>query len=196
MKLQDFLSESIESPGPPRGRGVETDWLDVDTLPLESGLLWIGDPQCSWSETQDDDCSISLPPGSYRLLAKGIDIGGKRFVSRIRLLSAMVLEDVSLGDEIADTGTDSGRLGVADCVAIRTAYEATCGDDDDEFLDMVEDGVTGHIGVFQPDPEGESRLLYLRSGMGDGSCSVVQVVSQAGDLVGVECEFIDAEIEW
>ena len=196
MRLQDFLAESIESPGPPRGHGVETDWLDVDDLSIKSGLLWIGDPQCSWSETQDDDCSISMPPGSYRLHAKGIDIGGRRFVSRIRLLLVTVLDDVTLGGEISDTGTDSGRIGIADCVAIRAAYEATCGDDDDEFLDMIEDQISGQIGVFQPDPEGEGKLHYLRSGMGDGSCAVAQVVSQAGDRVGIECEFIDADVEW
>lgn len=196
MTLKEYLAASVEAPGPPRGKGVESDWFEVSKLDLNSGLLWMGDPQCSWSEAEDDDCSIQLPPGPYLLLAKGIDYGGRRFVSRVRIVSEAAPDVVTLSEEIDDTGTDSGRLGFADCHSLRAAYAATCGDDDDEFLDMIEEGITGPIGVFKPDPDGVGELVYLRSGMGDGGGPVLQLTDETGNVVGVEHEFIDPNDEW
>ena len=63
---------------------------------------------------EDEGCtSVSLRSGTYKLLVKAIVYGNEvRMASTLTCL--LGTEDVKLGEKIAETGTDSGTIGVYD----------------------------------------------------------------------------------
>lgn len=191
MTLEEFLQESSEDEPADGTIGVETDWLSVAPLKLTTGRLWIGDPQFAWAEANEGEgCIIGVPVGDYHVEAKGIDFNGSRFVSRVRVYRDGS-HDISVGDPFGDAGTDSAQIGVADQKALKASFDAACGDDVDAALDMLEENINSNVGVFEPDPRGDGRLIYLPSGVGDGGGPVLQLLSN-GQCVGIEHEFIDA----
>lgn len=190
MTLEQFLNDSNGEFPEPASTGVESDWLYVATLRVPTGALWIGDPQFSWAEANEGEgCVIEVLEGEYRVEAKGIDFDGARFASRIRVYRNGS-NDIVVGDECGEAGTDSGQIGVADQKALKAAFDAVCGDDVDAALDLLESGISSPMGTFQPDPDGEGRLVFLPSGVGDGGGPVLQLMSN-DQCVGIEHQFID-----
>lgn len=171
--------------------GVESGWLPVATLELVTGVLWIGDSQFSWAEANEQEgCRVMLPNGVYQVEARGIDFAGTRLASRLRVRLARATE-VAVGDEIGEAETDSAQVGVADPGALKSAFDAACGDDEDAALDLLEEGTESAPGVFEPQPGKPGRLVYVPSGLGDGGGPVLELLS-AGERVGVEHAFIDS----
>jgi hypothetical protein len=191
MTLEEYLQESRDDEPADGIVGVESDWLSVAAMKVTTGTLWIGDPEFSWAEANEGEgCLIDLPIGDYRVEAKGIDFNGSRFVSRVRV-SRDGSQDVTVGDVFGDAGTDSAQIGVADQKALKSSFDAACGDDVDAALNMLEENINSNVGIFEPDPDGDGRLVYLPSGLGDGGGPVLQLLSN-GQCVGIEFEVIDA----
>ena len=191
MTLEEYLQDSRDELPPDGAVGTETEWLSVATLELTTGKLWIGDPQFAWAEANEGEgCLIELPNGSYQVEAKGVDFAGSRFVSRIRVYRAGST-DIAVGDEIGEAGTDSAQIGVADQQALKAAFDESCGDDVDAALDMLEENIDGAVGVFEPVPDGDGRLVFLPSGVGDGGGPVFELL-EGRERVGIEHAFIDA----
>jgi hypothetical protein len=175
--------------------GVETDWLDVASLRVVSGKIWIGDPQFAWAEANEGEgCVVELPAGNYTVEAKGIAFGrprflrGSRFVSRVRVRQEGT-QLLTAGDVVGEAETDSGQIGIADPTALKSSFDAVCGDDVDRALDMLEKGINARIGIFEPDRRSDGRIVYLPSGFGDGGGPVVRL-QHGHECVGLEHEFI------
>ena len=198
MSLKRFLAMSWGTLPAEGTVGVETDWLDVASLRVVSGHIWIGDPQFAWAEANEGGgCVIELPSGNYIVEAKGIAFGrprflrGSRFVSRVRVRQEGT-QQPEVGDIVGDAGTDSGQIGIADPIALKSSFDAVCGDDVDRALDMLEKGIHSRIGIFCPARgRDDGRLVYLPSGFGDGGGPVVRLLNDH-ECVGLEHEFIPA----
>ena len=191
MTLKAYLQQSSEDQPAESTVGVETDWMMLATLKLTTGRLWIGDPQFAWAEANEGEgCVIDLPVGVYHVEAKGIDFNGSRFASRIRVYREGS-QDITFGDPFGTAETDSAQIGVADQKALKSSFDTACGDDVDAALHMLEENIDSIVGVFEPVPGGDGRLVYVPSGLGDGGGVVLQLLSD-GQCVGIEHEFINA----
>ena len=197
MTLRSFLAMSWGRLPAEDAVGVETDWLAVARLRVKSGAIWIGDPQFAWAEANEDSgCVVAVAAGDYAVEAKGIAFGraqflrASRFVSRVRVRKQGVAQPTT-GDVVGEAGTDSGQIGIADPAALKSSFDAACGNDVDRALDMLKKGISSRIGVFDPKRGSDGRLVYLPSGFGDGGGPVVRLLD-ARECIGLEHEFIPA----
>lgn len=197
MSLKRFLALSWGFPPAEGAVGVETDWLAVAKLRVTSGRIWIGDPQFAWAEANGSTgCIVELPAGDYIVEAKGISYGrprflrGSRFVSRVRFRRESE-QQLKLGNAVGDAGTDSGQIGIADPIALKSSFDAKCGDDVDRALNLLEKGIKSRIGVFRPARGRDGCLVYLPSGFGDGGGPVHRLLG-GRECVGLEHELIPA----
>ncbi len=198
MSLKRFLALSWGSLPKEGAVGIETDWLHVASFRVVSGNVWIGDPQFSWAEANGGDgCVIAVPPGRYVVEAKGIAFGSlrflriSRFVSRVRV-RAEAAQPLRSDEIVGEAETDSGQIGIADPIALKSSFDAVCGKDVDRALDMLEKRINARIGVFKPSRGHDGRLIYLPSGFGDGGGPVVRLLD-GEQCVGLEHEFIPAD---
>lgn len=139
--------------------GTETDWLGVATLRVVSGAF-----------------------GKLRFLR------ASRFVSGFRVRKRGT-QQPTRGGVVGDAGTDSGQIGIADPVALKSSFDTVCGDDVDRALNLLAKGIKSRVGIFRPKRGGAGCLVYLPSGFGDGGGPVVQLL-QDGECVGLEHEMI------
>ena len=177
--------------------GAETNWLHVADLRVTSGKVWIGDPQFSWAEANEGEgCIVDVPEGDYIVEAKGISyckpqwLRGWRYVSRVRV-RLKSSKKPRQGESIEEAGTDSGLIGVADPIALKSAFDEVCGADVNQALAMLDRGVRGRIGKFEPHRGGAGKLVYLPSGFGDGEGPVYELL-EGDEPVGLEHEIIPA----
>lgn len=191
MTLREYLRISRPAAPPSGAIGAESEWMAVADLESTAGTLWIGDPQFFWAEAYEGGgCRVDVSVGSYVVEAKGIDFNGSLYVSRLRVVRQGATE-CSPGGIVGEAETDSAQLGIADIGALKAALAAACGDDEDVAFDLLEEGVDGDIGVFEPQPGHAGRLVYLPSGFGDGGGPVWELVS-GRTRIGFEHEMIDA----
>ena len=171
--------------------GVETDWMEVCTIQVPSGTLWAGDTGFSWAEAMEGGgCVVDVPKGTYRVEAKGMSFADVRRISRLRACLSRIKTPV-LGDEVDSAGTDSGQVGVGDPIALKEAFEAVCGNEVDQALDLLEQQTEPACGIIQPNPKGNATVAFVPSGFGDGTGPVFELVSRGkGRVVGIELEFI------
>ena len=73
----------------------------------------------------------------------------------------------------------------------KASFDAAFGDDVDAALEALEENVDTDVGVFEPQPGGDGRLVFMPSGLGDGGGPVLKLLSD-GQCVGIEHEFIDS----
>src|SRR5688572_25052046 len=155
MSLKQFLAMSWGSLPAEGAVGVETDWLSVASLRVVSGRIWIGDPQFAWAEANEGVGLMELPAGTYLVEAKGIAFGkprflrGLRFVSRVRVRQEST-QPLRIGEVVGEAETDSGQIGIADPIALKSSFDAVCGKNVDRALHMLEKGIRSRIGVFCP----------------------------------------------
>ncbi|MDP6442207.1 MAG: hypothetical protein QGG36_07885 [Pirellulaceae bacterium] len=188
MTLNEYLEQSRDEEAPRGTVGRESEWMTVATLTVKSGRLWIGDPQFSWAEANEGEgCVVDVPPGEYQVEAKGVDFAGVRVVRSVRAYLSGSAELVQ-GAEVDEAGTDSGQIGLADQPELKASFDVACGDDVDAALDMLEEGVDGPVGVFEPVAGGSGKVVFLPSGFGDGGGPVIELQSDAA-RVGIEHAF-------
>jgi hypothetical protein len=80
---------------------VESEWLDLCTMAVPSGSIWVGAPLFAWAEAQSEDgCVVEVPPGDYVVQARAFDFSGSKIVSRLRVV-LKGCSSATLGAEIA-----------------------------------------------------------------------------------------------
>ena len=188
MKLEAYLAKGKEAP--PKGpTGKETDWMLVDRLMISSGKMWIGDPGFSWAECREDGgCMLKLANGTYLVEAKAQEFGAPRLVTRMRAYLDGA-ENLKLGKEIGEAGTDSGQIGVCDPKLLMEAFAAAFDNDEDQVLESLESAFDDACGVYRPKPKAGGCIVYVPSGFGDGGSAVFELRA-GGRTVGLETEFI------
>ncbi len=100
-------------------------------------------------------------------------------------------ERITVGSSFGNAGTDSASIGIADQKAIKASLDATFGHDIDAMLKLIEVHWTTSVGVIDPEPSGDGRLVYMQSGFGDCGGPVLRLLSD-DQPVGLEFEFINA----
>lgn len=170
--------------------GRELGWFDIAELPLRSGTLWIGDPSFSWAELAAGDGNrITLEPGPYTVRAFVTAFGEANFVARLRIC-AVNAQEPSLGQELAQAGTDSAAIGICDAEAMLDAYRNKFGDDLNAGARFLEQFDFQRVGLLRIADESGPALAYVQSGFGDGS-GPVRALQDGQRLVGIELEFIE-----
>lgn len=168
-------------------KGVESAWMDYETLTVPNGRLWVGDP---W-QVDETQCSVDVAPGMYRVQVMGMDFKGHRRVARMRACLNSVARPVR-GKACGQTGTDVAVVGLCDIGTfeedVRRRHLRKYGKDIEAALDA------GGIGCIQFDygrKSGESfgRMALLPSGLGDGAFEVYPLRS-GRRVVGLEVVFL------
>ena len=191
MKLKTYLAKG-KATRPKGPTSKETAWMFVDRFVVSSGKAWIGDPRFSWAECgSGHGCTIRLPKGTYLVEAKAQEFGGPRLVTRLRTYLDGC-DDLKLGKEIGEAGTDFGQMGVCDPKLIVEAFAVAFQNDEEQILNSLEGGFDDHCGVYRPKAKSDGCVVYVPSGFGDGSGPVREL--RAGRRrVGIETEFINTD---
>jgi len=176
MNLKDYLAQSGDSP-----IGRTKEWLPLSRLPVTTGALWAGDPLLA---NDDDGCTVEVPAGDYLVEAIGRTWEYGRCTAGLRVR----LEAVSMpavGDEIGDTGTDSGMIAVCDIWAFLAAF----GDAEpyDRFK-VIEPQTSEGCGVVTVAGFPNALMPFVPTGS-DGMWPVFALVS-GGECVGIELPFM------
>lgn len=187
MRIAEFIN--TRSRAPKRGTvAVAVGWCRLGDLLLDSGELWIGDPQMSWAESREHGgCIVRLRAGRYRVSFGLVTFGQGLFTSRLRVCQQGIRQ-VTVGKELGQVGTDSAQIGVCDIRAIKRAYEIAFPDYDEAFA-YFDKNLKPRAGILRPNGQRGACLPFVESGFGDGMGPVVELRSGA-KRVGVDAEFI------
>ncbi len=181
-ELGRFLSGKMSLPVTER-----TEWLELCSIEINSGSLWIGDPLLANAE---DGCVVKVPNGIYSIEGEGCLSQGVRTVRRIRaqLTSTMKFE---VANEVGQTGTDSALIGICDIDAFDAACKKGFGDEVQEQLEHKTQAGFGRITLKE---YRGAVMAFVPSGDGDGSGPVLGLLSD-GTCIGLQHDFFpDAEV--
>lgn len=184
MTLEAYLRAGLSGFPKDGIEGAASEWMPVAELSVTHGCLWAGDPCVCDGE---DGCMIDVPNGHYIVEAQGCDFDGIRIIgrARARLSSA---SDVSVGEEIGITGTDSAMIAICDMGAVNAAVAG----DDTGFQNVIDGYDFQRFGMIQFEMNGQIRIPYVNSGFGDGSGPMFRLMA-GDDCVGIELDFICQE---
>lgn len=186
MDLKEHFADSEVGLPADDESGVESEWLDLCTMAVPSGSIWVGDPLFAWAEAQSSDgCLVEVPPGDYVVQAKALDFSNSKIVSRLRVLR-VGCTSATLGAEVGEAGTDSAMLAVADQNALKRAFETVCANEYEACQGLVQEATSRPPGVLRPDPTADGLMAFVPSGS-DGSGPVLELLS-GGSRVGIESE--------
>ncbi|MGC3958587.1 MAG: hypothetical protein QM813_11795 [Verrucomicrobiota bacterium] len=178
MNLKDYLSEKT------KGKGKTKDWLPFCTLDVTTGSLWAGDPHLANAE---DGCVVEVPCGRYVVEAIGLAWGKDRIVSRLRVRLEGA-DNVEIGEELGEAGTDSAMIGVCDIKAFDKAIGPDTGE---EVQEAIESQTGDGFGVITIEKFPGTAMPFIPTGS-DGNGPVMALMS--GDrCVGIELKFMDEE---
>lgn len=168
------------------GIGRESDWLEFAKLSAPSGRLYVMDP--GMLPDAADGCAINLPPGEYSITAKVITYWKDSRVSRLRIAQPGATGTV--GGKIGEVSTDLGTIGLADY----ERYFAAWNSDADGFQDSVSHEIpeSGICKIAKISAGSGVEIPFVEAGFGDG-CYPILSLEDAGNLVGVELEFIQPD---
>lgn len=179
MNLGDYLSRKGKAP-----KGKMKDWLPFCTLDMTTGMLWAGDPHLA---NADDGCVVEVPPGKYVVEGIGITFYGSRIVSKLRVRLEGV-ENLVVGNEVGDTGTDSAMIGVCDI----KVFEAACGPDSGEEVQEAIESQTGYgFGTITIEKFPGVVMPFVPTGS-DGNGPVFALVSDE-KCVGIQLSFMEED---
>lgn len=174
-ELGRFLSGKLPLPAVKR-----TNWLELCTIEVTSGKLWVGDPLLA---NEEDGCVATVPPGTYTVEGIGCLSNRTRTVYsvRARLKSAA---EFQVGAAIGETGTDCAMMGICDI----GAFEAACKDAAEVQEDLEEKTLRAGFGciTFRKCPG--AVMVFVPSGDGDG-CGPVRELLESGTRIGIQHDF-------
>jgi len=177
--LGRFLSGKMPLPTSER-----TEWLELCTIEVTSGKLWIGDPLIA---NEGDGCVATVPTGTYTVEGIGCLSDRTRTVYsvRARLKSAA---SVQVGAEIGETGTDCAMIGICDI----GAFDATCKDAADVQDELEEKTSRAGFGCITFRKYRGAVMAFVPSGDGDG-CGPVRELLESGTCIGIQHAFYGHE---
>lgn len=189
MSLENYFGKSTGSFPTSGCVGTQSEWLDVGSISLPSGKLWVGS---SFQKMREDGCIVKVPRGTHRVYVKGMDFDGHRRPARGRVCldSAKELET---GSACGKLGVDGGSVAFCD---IATFKKVVVPQYLNQFLkEFVQASMTAFfesygIQSLSFDYGGQSiGVAFMPSGLGDGTYKVYPV--RSGDVtVGMEVEFL------
>src|SRR5262249_60746814 len=109
------LAKLLKKREKPPGRAPQ-EWLFATKLPVASGSLFIGDPYYDPA----DAYVATVPPGTYQIEARLLDLGGEWYTARVRALLEGC-DEPKLGKQIGETCTDLAVMAFYD---LRAAHDA------------------------------------------------------------------------
>ncbi len=174
-----FLSGKLPQPF-----GERTGWLELCTIEVTSGKLWIGDPLLA---NEEDGCVATVPRGTYTVEGIGCFSDGARTVYsvRARLRSAAA---VQVGGEIGETGTDCAMIGICDI----GAFDAACKDAADVQDELEAKTWRAGFGRIALKKYRGAVMAFVPSGDGDG-CGPVRELLESGKCIGLQHDFYAEE---
>lgn len=158
-------------------------WNEVTTIEVEGKVLTIKDAMIMLSEDEEspDWPSIKCSPGEYVF---EINVPTPFFAHRARIKA--VGSTPELGKEIGSVEVDHAFIGVLDYESflnvIKRDYEEYSDWTAMELDDELAINFSGEIAF------NETKLLYVKSGDGDGTYKCFELVEN-GSIVGIECVF-------
>ncbi len=179
-ELGRFLSGKMPLPSTER-----TDWIELCTIEVSSGKLWIGDPLIA---NEVDGCVAAVPVGTYAVEGVGCLSDGAPTVYsiRARLKSSM---SVLVGSKIGETGTDCAMIGICDI----GAFAAACKDAADEVQSELEEKTwRAGFGRIAFKKYRGAIMAFVPSGDGDG-CGPVRELIESNRRVGLQHDFYAEE---
>ena len=186
MTLEEYLNAGAKG-FPQRGvKGVPGDWMPVTSLTVSHRSLWAGDPYICDGE---DGCRVDVRNGKYIIEAQGYDFGGVRVIGRVRARLASA-SDVSLGEMVGETGTDSAMIAICDMGSVDAAVVG----DNDGFQDSVNRYAFQRFGAVHFQMDGEITIAYVETAFGDGKGPMYTLIKEA-ECVGIELDFICDDLD-
>ncbi|HEV2394340.1 MAG TPA: SEL1-like repeat protein [Verrucomicrobiae bacterium] len=183
MKLQDYVSAERTGEAEQGCQGKQTEWLDLYEIKLSGPQFLVVD--ASFVPSAEDGLLIEAPPGQYEVRAKCIDYGGDARISRLRV--SLKGTQPELGPELGKTWTDTAMTGCCDYEVFLKAW----GNDDEASYEKIsgtiEESDSHGIAVLAPGTE--AVMPFVRSGFGDGSYQVFELLDGT-KRAGFEIEFI------
>ncbi len=157
-----------------------TDWLQLCTIEITSGKLWIGDPLIA---NEQDGCVGAVAAGTYVIEGIGCISDRTRTVRsiRARLLCASMFQ---VGPEIGETGTDSGMVGICDI----GEFDAACKKAATVQDELEEKTWRAGFGCIVFKRFRGAVMAFVPSGNGDG-CGPVRELLSSGARVGILHDF-------
>lgn len=163
--------------------GVESPWMDVCSLTITSGKMWVGDPMM----VDPDYKTVKTEKGEYTVEVKGMDFKGHRRISRARAYLGDPAS-LTLGKSVGMIPVDSALTAFTDITLAVKAIGDTHGD---EYLADFESATgDGGIGLVVFEYAGNSfPMAIIPCGLGDGGYDVYPLCV-GKKTVGVEVEFL------
>ena len=159
------------------------DWNEVTRLAVEGSILVAKDAMIllNQGETSPEWPHIACAPGEY-IFEINVPVPFHAHRARLRRIDSAP----TLGEEIGTVDIDHGFIGFIDY----EKFLATVNDDPEAFEEWTEMELddelavnfSGEIGF------GATKLLYVKSGDGDGTYSCFELTENATP-VGIECVF-------
>ena len=177
--LGRFLSGKMPLPSSER-----TEWLELCTVEVTSGRLWIGDPLLA---NEEDGCVATVPAGRYTVEGIGFLSDRTRTVYsvRARLKSAASFQ---VGAQVGETGTDCGMVGICDI----GAFDAACKDGAEVQDELEEKTSRAGFGCITFRKYRGAVMAFVPSGDGDG-CGPVRALLESGTRIGIQHNFYGDE---
>ncbi len=175
--LGRFLSGKMPLPS-----SEHTEWLELCTIEVTSGKLWMGDPLIANAE---DGCVATVPVGTYVLEGIGGLFDRMRTVYsiRARLKGAASFH---LGAEIGEAGTDCAMIGICDI----GAFDAACRDVAEVQEELEEKTSRAGFGCVTLRRCRGAAMAFVPSGAGDGSGPVRELID-SGTRIGIQHNFLN-----
>jgi hypothetical protein len=183
LGLAKLLKKRNKPPGP-----APQEWLLATKLPVASGALFIGDP---YSDPADAYVA-TVPPGTYQIEARLLDLGGEWYTARVRALLEGC-DEPRLGKQIGETCTDLAVMAFYD---LKAADKAIAGDND-LYMDRVTKKSFAGCGLVQLKLTKPMAIAYVETGFDCGAI-VYELRSgrrRIGVEVAMELEELEASLE-
>jgi hypothetical protein len=177
--IEEFWQRPMNEPLRSGGRGIESDWLIVSRIDLNSGKVWIG-PEGASIRSQHG-LELDVPNGQMIIEARMMVYGSKKFISRFRIKR----EDAFVGVSTVagEINVPNGWVTIAvpfswlNAESFREATKTAIEQTDRPFASVLD--------TSQPN----RHLILLRTGFGPGKYKIYRLRSSLG-WAGYEMEFI------
>jgi hypothetical protein len=185
MHIEEYLAQPISDKS--HTTGIESPWLDIETINLLSGQFSIGDTTYFPGGQIFCDC----PPGTYEVQTKMMDYGNDHRFGRLR---AILRDQPSTMELLGDISVDFANVGICDYPLFLAATQPLA-QDEELFFSLYANKLNAAYGriVLPADPR--VAMIFVTSGWGDGGYSVYRLVAEQ-QTIGVEVEFIAPDEEY
>ena len=132
----------------------------------------------------EDGCVAQVDSGKIVVEAMGTSFDSENVIAKLRAYRFGAVNPAR-SEQIGETGTDSGMIGIADAILVDDAWQ---NDLDNEFVDTVRKFDDRRFGAIR-----WKKIVMPFVAVGDGFGPVFAVTDEVGTLVGLELSFVDED---